>query len=353
MGTPLRMVATALFAVILANAAQSAETVQVDIIRPQLQGQGETLRVSGSVVAARRAALSVMTDGMVVERSVDIGSQVDSGQTLLTLDSALARIELARSEAELTEARANLTESRRLLSEAERLQKNNHVSENDVLTRRAAVSALAARQEAARANADAAREQVRRHTLVAPFSGVISARLTDTGEWVTRGTAVYELVGQDQMYVEGYLPQAQFVRIQPSTPVQVCAVGSGTDCVAADIIARVPVAQGNTRSFLLRVSAPDVKLLPGSSAQIVVQLDAEEQQTVAIPRDALLRHPDGSFSVFLVRDGRAVRQRVALAEQRGDNAIIRAGLTPRDRVVIRGQAALQDNQPVSLSVDNS
>lgn len=327
-----------------------ANATDVAVTQPQPVTRGESLRLSGSVVALQRANLSVRTDGLVAERLVDIGSRVKKGDGLLKLDATLAEIELTQASAAVRELRASRNEARRLLSETRRLRENNHVSENEVLMREAALAVSDAQLEAALGREQFAREQVARHILLAPFDGVISQRSTDAGEWVNRGDPVLELVHLDTVRVDVGVPQERFARIDAKTPVEVCSDSQAGSCLAGTVAAKVPVSDPTTRAFPVRVevSAPQSTLLPGTSATVVFRLGDSPEEEFLLPAGALLRHPDGSHSVFLVVDGKARRQAVTVLQQTGSKVIVRGELSANTTVVSRGQAVLEDGQAVNI-----
>ena len=69
--------------------------------------------------------------------------------------------------------------------------------------------------------------------------------------------------------------------------------------------------------------------------------------------DALLRHPDGNFSVFAVRDGKAWRHNVTLGRSNEQGVEILSGLPKQQPVVVRGNEILRDGQPVRVLNDDS
>ena len=338
------------FAFSLLTAYSLADSADVAVAQPRPVTRGESLRLSGSVVALQRASLSVRTDGLVAERLVDIGSRVKQGDTLLKLDATLAEIELIQTGATVRELRASRDEARRLLNETRRLRANNHVSENEVLIREAELAISEAQLEAALAREQFAREQVERHALLAPFDGVISRRETDVGEWVNRGDPVLELVHLDTVRVDVGVPQERFARIDASTPVEVCSDSQPGDCLTGTVAAKVPVSDPTTRAFPVRVevSAPRSTLLPGTSATVVFRLGESPDEEFLLPAEALLRHPDGSYSVFLVEGGKARRQGVTVLQQNGGDVIVRGELGADAAVVTRGHASLRDGQSVNV-----
>ena len=84
-------------------------------------------------------------------------------------------------------------------------------------------------------------------------------------------------------------------------------------------------------------------------AQIRMASDAD---AVLVPRDALIRYPDGTTTLFIV--DRSVsppvaRQRQVVLERLvGDRAVIAEGLEPGVAVVVRGNETLSDGRPVRI-----
>jgi multidrug efflux pump subunit AcrA (membrane-fusion protein) len=294
------------------------DSVPVSVTRPYLAELGETLKLSGSVNALQRASLSTRVDGLIADLQVDVGSRVKQGDPLLQLDAALITLEYQRARAATAEQRAALDEAQRLLDDALRLRENNHVSANEVNTRRANLNLAQASLEAAIADQRSVAEMVERHVLPAPFNGVIAARHVDRGEWISRGDPVFELVS--------------------------------LKCFSGAVAALVPVSDSSSRTFLIRIrpKTDQESLLPGTSANAVFELGDRSSRNMLLPRDALLRHPDGSYSVFVASEGIARRQLVEIGREARDKVVITGGLATTDEVVIRGNEVLRDGQALHV-----
>jgi len=76
------------------------------------------------------------------------------------------------------------------------------------------------------------------------------------------------------------------------------------------------------------------------------------KQALVIPRDALLRYPDGSHTVFVLRDGprgpTALERPVKLGGG-GVQVEVLEGLERTDRVVVRGNERLRSGQAVRIA----
>nr|WP_320167216.1 efflux RND transporter periplasmic adaptor subunit [uncultured Methylophaga sp.] len=328
-----------------------AET-PVSVLSPEKSKVSDNLTLSGTLTAEKRAMLSPRVDGLVSTVLVDAGSQVKKGDVLLELDPALSKQVLAQARAATAEAKAARDEAERLVNEAKGLREKNYISASENASRLSNLNLSEAALMAAKAAEASAQEQLARHHLPAPFSGVISAKLTEVGEWVNRGTTVLELVATDKVRLDVKVPQERFSEINQQNQVEVIPDVFPDKRFKGTINAIVPVSDPQARAFLVRIliDTGDISLLPGTSAQAIIGLNDNQQtqQRIIIPRDALLLHPDGGYSVFIVDNGIAKRQKVQIGNQSSQGVTILSGITLEDKVVTRGNEVLRDGENVTL-----
>lgn len=292
-----------------------AETSDLRVVTHSLVSTAFTseLELSGTVRPLREAELSVAAEALVTHLHVDVGSRVKRGDLLLELDSSIAKQEHQRALAQLSAAETTATESARLRDEALRLKQQSHIAQSEVSARTSAATLATARVEQARADARIAAEQLAKHKLYAPFDGVISARGTDLGQWLSRGDQVFTLVSLDLLLLDVKLPQEHLTSIDDIQSVLITPDSQPTLQLPARIDKLVPVGD-ESRSFLLRIAANETSpaLLPGASARALFRFE-HAQNAVLLPRDALLRNADGNYNVFVVADGKALRRKITWA----------------------------------------
>ena len=77
-----------------------------------------------------------------------------------------------------------------------------------------------------------------------------------------------------------------------------------------------------------------------------------DTDALLVPRDALIRYPDGTITVFVVDDSdappRARQREVAVGRVDGDMAVIESGLEPGQPVVVRGNEVINDGDTVRV-----
>ena len=352
---PATAVLTLALTLPLSTSAQESRSapVRVEIAREMVVRQ--ELEFAGSVAALRSSSLSPATAGLVADLMVDAGDFVGEGDVLLRLDDELARLQLASDEASQRQAEQAAADARRRLAEARELAKKQTIAETLVRDLESEVIEDEAAVAGAAAGAQLRRATLARHTLKAPFAGVISARSTDLGEWVTPGATVLELVSTDQLTVDLQVSETFLGMIQPGAPLTLSFADSRA--VAARVTATVPVTDPTSRTFLVRARAnePSDAMYPGVSVTASLALDTGRTHTT-VPRDAVLRYSDGRAVIWIVEtiDGidRAQERLVRTGLSFQGLIEISSGIESGDRVVVVGNEALRNDQPVRVVSDD-
>ena len=353
---PYRRRAAILLATILIAANVAAE-VPVQIESVAKSPVVRQINVTGTVTSARTAVLSTAVAGLVAELTIDEGDRVETGDALLKLDAELAQLALERALAEVKQREIAAADSRRRFVEAEEVGAQRSIARTQVESLRAEVSSDEAALAASRA---AAREQqaiVERHTLKAPFAGVISERYAELGEWVNPGNGLLELVATDNLRFDFRVGQDNFAALSPDTPVEISLDALPDRSIAGRVDTIVPVKNPSARTFLVRVLADTsdadkpLWITPGMSARGKLNIDTG-RSGVTVSRDAILRFPDGRVTVWVVDSGGelpVVRERVVRTGSEFNGVVeITDGLADGDVVVIRGNEMLQEGQTVSI-----
>ena len=331
-----------------ALADEDARAVPVGVETVQERDIQRVLDLTGTVTAMRSARLSAATSGLVSALQVDMGSRVQAGQMLLELDPELAQLQLDSALAQVEQADTALQDARRRLAEARTLVPQRSIAESVVRDIEAEAASDEAALHQAQAEAGYRRGILQRHQLRAPFDGVVSAKLTELGEWIDPGQPVLELVALDDVRLDFPVSEDYLADISPDTPLTFSLSADPDRVFEGTIDTVVPITDPGARTFMLRVLAanPDQRLLPGMSVRARLHL-ATGRRGLVVPRDAILRFPDGRVVVWTVVDGVA-RENLVTPGLTFDSLVeIRDGLDAGATVVVEGNEALQNGQPVA------
>ncbi|MES1944213.1 RND family efflux transporter MFP subunit [Salinisphaera sp. PC39] len=348
-----RPIALAAVLTLLASTAAAAQTDRVAVTEVRQKPWVQTLPLSGTLTSPRDADLAPQIAGLVAAVHVDAGDRVEAGDTLIELDRALEELTLRQLRAQIEEARGQLAEAERVRDERAPLARQGTIARTELEAAQAEVRIRRAAVQRLQAEAERQAERLRRHSLTAPFSGVIRARHTEVGEWADTSATVLELVATDPLRLDVQAPQEYFGRIALGTDVTVIPDADPDARIEAEVSVDVAAADPVARTFLvrIRVDNPDGRLAPGMSAQARFRI-ATGERVAAVPRDALLRYPDGGTRVWVVAegdDGPVVHERrVKVGRTDAGVAEIREGVAAGDRVVVRGNESLREGQRVDV-----
>ena len=147
--------------------------IEVTAAYPVASQKYQSITLSGAVSSANDAFLAPLQAGLVDKLFVEVGDHVQQGQPLLTLDSKLAELALQQAEAELEVGTVAYNEAERLLNEVDALSQQQLAAKTLFQQRKAEVANAKAELARLKATLALRKEIVARHTLKAPFDGVI------------------------------------------------------------------------------------------------------------------------------------------------------------------------------------
>lgn len=334
--------------------------VQADSVKALVVvGQSENMTVvnevhlTGTVTSPRSAKLSAEVSGLVEAVLIDEGMRVRKGDIILKLDQELEQLTLDAAKAKTRQARFELSDAKRRFTDARQLAKKKSISKNDVQSLQAEVNIDDTVLQLARSEQKRQEARLRRHQVIAPFDGVISNKHAEGGEWLSPGDAIVDLVATENLRIDFQAPQSVFPKTNTETPIQISLDAIPNQTFNGKIIAIVPVAKAEARTFMIRATleADTLRMMPGMSAHGVLRLDIG-RKAVVVSRDAILRHPDGRTTVWIVNQDNSVSQRlVKTGLSFNGNVVIKEGLDSDVTIVLEGNESLRESQMISILQD--
>ncbi len=342
---------------LFATVSMAADPVTpVSIVTAKTGELREEVPLTGSVASIRNAQISPKESGYIESLDVDEGSIVSKGDVILQLDRQLADLEIARVKAQLSEARARQRELVRQRDEAAELVKKKHVAATtfesaaaEVEINQAVIQRLAT--ELQRQQAIAAR-----HTVYAPFDGVIAEKLVEVGQWVDSNNALFNLIELNPLRIEVAVPQFYFNRLDVNTPVTIRYDAIPDQVFNASVTAKIPVSNQTARTFpvFIQIENSHQVIAPGMSARVSFQLRGKETvKSLLLPRDAIVQKPDGTKTVWVVADKDGASQarpvQVTTGKSVRENIEINSKeIAIGDRIVVKGNELLRPGQNVNV-----
>jgi RND family efflux transporter MFP subunit len=334
---------------------------QVRFDEARLEQTPQRRDVTGDVRTVARADVAAEESGKVIELNVREGDRVEKGRVIARLDATLLELDLARGRAELAAARATVREREAQLERADRdlrrvqdLDREIGASPRELEDARTDVAVAQARLEEARARVTTAEAAIARldarledMTIRAPFAGQVTRKRTEIGEWLSDGDEVVELVVIDTLDVVLDVPE-RFVGALSSSEASIAVRISATGSQVESSDFRV-IASGDelARTFpvIVRIPNEDGVIKPGMSAIASVPTGVRAE-TLTVAKDALMRNAVGAF-VYAEVNGTATPMPIDIVFATEQRLAIRPGaVQPGMRIVVEGNERLFPGQPL-------
>ena len=351
---PFAAIATVLALLLIGTTVAAADRSPLVVVaKARTDTVIKQVPLSGTITSAQVAQLSSEVSGRVAAVNVEVGDRVETGAALVELDREIEQLTLAALQASTRQAAAELADAKRRFQDAKRLREQKSISENELRLLEAEVEVDGATLKQKQAEEQRQRARVQRHTLRAPFGGVISERRAETGEWIMPGTPVLTLVAVDDLRIEFRVPQEFFPRINPESTLDITLDALPDRAFQGGIDAVVPVSDPTARTFLIHVEVDgdNALMTPGMSVHAKLNLTTG-REGVVISRDAILRYPDGRVTVWVISPDSdpptVTEKRVATGHSFNGQITIREGVQAGDLVVVRGNESLQEGQQVRI-----
>ena len=304
-----------------------------------IRGDSSTLlELPGRLQAYSQAPIYARVSGYLKNWKVDIGARVQAGQLLAVIEAPDVDQQLAQAKADLMTAQANAALAGTTATRWHQLFKTDSVSQQDVDMKDGDFAAKQAIAKAAKANLDRLQVLQGFTNIVAPFSGIVTARRTDVGALINVGSSagqelfVVSDTHQLRLYVN--VPERYSARIVPGTKAQLSVPalpGRTFTGIVKDDAGAIDPASGTTL-VQIDVDNTAAQLTPGSFAVVRFNLPPDTND-LRVPSSALIFDSKGLQVATLGPDNRAVLKTVTVGRDLGEVIGVSAGLLPTDRVI--------------------
>lgn len=315
-------------------------------------GSGADWTLPGEIRPRIEVRYGFRVGGRVLERKVEIGDRVATGQLLARLDpkdlTPLLDAQLAQEAA----ARTELTLAQAELARTERLRAGNFISDANVDRQRAAVKAAAAKVEAAGAQVNQARNSLGFQALKADTAGTVIGIDAEAGQVVAVGQTVVRVAQHGDAEVAVAVPEQDLQKARQITDWEVELTGLPGRRWKAKLRELSPAADPASRTYAARLTlvGDTREVAYGMSATAHAQLAG--RSTLRVPHSALFSQ-DGPPRVWVVDAASGtVRGRVVETGQVFDDSVeIVKGLSGSERIVTAGANLLREGQAVKMTED--
>jgi len=351
--------------------------VKTATVRVQSVGGGSRtlLNASGYVTTRLHATVSSKITGKVTEILVEEGMKVEKDQVLAKLDASNVQAGLDLAEAQLAAAKLNLAEiepqAKFAAAEFKRLstlESPRSVSLSDLGKAEAEARVQQAKLERQRGEVVIAERQVDQWTqqmddtiIRAPFAGVVTTKDSQPGEMISpmsaggfTRTGICTLVDMTSLEIEVDVGESFINRVKAGQAVEATLDAYPEWKIPSHVIAIIPTADRQKATVKVRVGFEklDPRILPQMGVKVAFQGDEPAApvvvgNAVAVPKEAVQSRA-GRDLAWVVKDGKAERRAVTVANSDASEVTLSAGLSPGETVVLNPPSTLTDGAAVTV-----
>ena len=302
--------------------------------------------ISGSVQPERRADLRAEVAAVVTQVLKENGEAVRAGDLLMRLDDTAIRDSLGSAEEAVRASSQAYDQTERQVQRLKTLQAQGMTTtqalEDAEVRRNNARSDLVA----AKARGVAARQQLTRTSVRAPFDGVVSERKASVGDTVQVGRELLKVIDPRSMRFDGLVAADRMGELKVGQAVSLRVNGFST----ADVVGKVrridAAANATTRQVEVIVAFADPDKAPRVAGLFAEgRIETGSAQALLLPENAVVRAGDSAF-VWRLEANAISKTAVKLGERdaRSGEVPVLAGLAPGDRLLRNPGSALSEGQ---------
>ncbi len=329
----------------------SAESASIARVSPRIPGPIDAIFVKeGDAVEANKTRLFVI-DPLKLEKNVEIRRQ----------ELAIAKLSLQEKEARLKQAKADLEKSQLDVNRSRLLWEDNSTSQDNYEKAQLKFKVSEATVEHTQTLIELDREQLKKaqlalsiaekefadSTVLAPISGLVSAKLQEPGEIAAPGKPIILIKDPNNIEVSAFLPAEYYNRVMVGQ-CQAIISSYSSNSYKSSVTFKSPEISPDLRTFQIKcpVSADKAAMVPGALAEVILVLAT--RKGLAVPAAAILNRDQGKV-IFVAEGNRARMVKVSTGlENNGLCEVTAENLKPGDLVIVKGQHLLNSDQEIEL-----
>jgi len=311
---------------------EQAINVQVDTL--QLENVNAEFSYSGTFEPNKETKISAELQGKINTILVDAGSIVSKGQTLIQLDNSLLKLQLQTIDVQIEGLEADVNRYT-ILAKADAIQ--------GVQLEKAELGLKSAKVQKA-----TLLEQINKTTIKAPFSGVVTAKLSEEGAFAAPGVPLLQITDITTLKFTVNVPEKDLSHFKLNQSYSLSA-----DAYSENLLTGKTTMIGSKSnmgsSFPVQFTmnnTSDLKIKSGMFGKVILKSDNQEKGII-IPASAIQGN-ESQPQVYIVKNGKALLQNITISNKIQNKAVVSSGLNVGDVIVTNGFINLFDGANVAI-----
>jgi membrane fusion protein, multidrug efflux system len=302
-----------------------------------------TLRLTGTLKGDQETDLAANATGRVLAASVERGQTITRGDVLARLDVRALTLSATEAKAQAASVGAQEAQAKLECDRYQALKDKGAVTALEYDAKMTQCRTLPLSAEAAQVRAQLAAQNVGDGIIRAPFSGVVTERYVEVGQYLRQDSRVATLVSIDPLRLELAVPEAEVARVTPGAEVSFGVSAYPGRRFTGKVRFISGALRSATRDLVVEamVDNADKVLKPGMFAD--VSLSIGTQRLPSVPKQSVVVRDERSRAFFLV-NGQLEERILALGPELGDRVSVKKGAALSDVAVVGDVSGLHNGQ---------
>ena len=305
--------------------------VEADTVR--FQNLEEKNIYTGIFEPNKETKISTDIQGKINAVLVDAGNYVHQGQTLIQLDNALLKLQLQSVEVQIEGL-------------------DDDVKRYTILTQADAVQGVQLEKiklglKAAKVQKATLLEQISKTTIKAPFSGMVTAKLSEVGAFAAPGAPLLQITDIAMLKFTVNVPETDLKQFEIGQQYPLSADAFSDITLSGKLIMVGSKANmGNSFPLQFQVTNTEQSDIKSGMFGKVYFSKNQQVQDILIPSSAIINN-ENKAKVYVVKNGKAVLQAITTSKNIGNKTVISGGLSQGDIVITSGFINLFDGADIT------
>jgi RND family efflux transporter MFP subunit len=326
----------------------------VRVVEVHLGNAGFMGQSSGVIQSRYSAQVGFLVGGRLIERRVDVGSDVRKGNILAQLDATDYKNKLTAAQSQVKGAEGEVAQAAPQEARLKSLLKQGYTTQVKYDAALRNLNSAKAKLDEARANLRLAQDQVNYTTLKAETDGAITAVGADPGQVVNAGQMIVQISQLNAREAVFAVAERGTAYLKPGMLVRVALQSDPKAAMDGGVREISPAADPVTGTYQVKVSLPNAPDALRLGAVVTGTLEVKGAPVAVIPSGALLQTGDHPAVWVVARDERMVHRRpVKVQRFDADTVTVSEGLKDGDLVVVSGVNSFAEGEKVGLPQEAS
>ena len=307
----------------------------------------------GTVTPITSVAIKARLETEIIGVHFADGARVKKGDLLFTLDSRSVEAQIAQAEGVVARDRAQLAGAARDIARYTDLVAKNATPVINLDNAKTQSDIFSAAIKADTALLNNLRVQLSYCTIRAPIDGRVSAATVKVGNFVRPAdTASLATINQvAPVYVSFTVSQNALPNIRQAIAAETATVEAtipGEQKHATGQVTMIENTVDSTTGMVMiraTMQNKDELLWPGTL--VTTHVNIRDEPAITVPSAAVQVSQSGTF-VFVIKDGKAVVQKVEIERVVGAESVVKSGLQGGETVVTDGHLQLRNGSRVNI-----